>query len=76
MEALTDKEFADKIGMFLDEYIQQPDGGKIPRTVPYFREAFKVLLAEGIFRSPEEIRKACLKTQYAIIPNFLFENIS
>ena len=76
MEALTDKEFADKIGTFLDEYIQQNDGSPIPRTIPFFRESFKILISEGIFQSTDEIRKEGLKTQYAIIPNFLFEGIS
>ena len=73
MEALTDKEFCDRIGAFIDKYIRQMDGSPIPRTIPYFQEAFRTMLSEGFFRNPEEIRKACLSEQLAIIPNFLFD---
>ena len=75
MESLIGEEFCDKIGEFLEEYVSawNNDGGeiKLPRNVPYFKEAINVMIEQGWTK--EEIRKACLKEKYLILPNFLFE---
>lgn len=74
MEVLIGEEFRDKIGEFLDQYVcaYSPEGeSKLPRNVPYFKEAIKLMIEQGW--TEESIRKACLKEKCLILPNFLFD---
>ena len=74
METLIGEEFCDNIGEFLEQYVcaWNTDGEtKLPRNIPYFKEAIKVMMETGWTK--ESIRKACLKEKSLILPNFLFE---
>lgn len=76
MNAIASQDVADRIGEFIDQYVRLPDGHtQIPRNIPYFKDAFKIMIAMGIFQSVDEIKFACLTQQKQIIPNFLFEGI-
>ena len=76
MNALASYDVAERIGLFLDQYVHLPDGvSPIPRNIPYFKDGFKALIENGIFESVEDIKMACLEQQMQIIPNFLFEGI-
>lgn len=70
---LTEKEIFDKVGEFLDEYLEYDNGKPLPRNVPMFRKAFNTILDLGIFSSVNEIRKTFLKEYQIILPNYLFE---
>ena len=76
MESLMSDDFRDKLGEFIDEYITCSDGSSIPRNVPYFRDALKLMITDGFFHNKEEIRKKCLREKLIIIPNFLFDEVS
>ena len=71
MNELASEDVAERIGAFLDEYICLPDGGKVPRNIPYFKEAFQILFKNGA--TVDEIQKRCIRSQRQIIPTFLFE---
>lgn len=74
MDKLTDPEYIEKIGEFCDIWLcDMATGGKVPRSIPYFKEGFQTLIREGIFKDEAELRKACLKEKLIILPNFLFD---
>ena len=74
MDKLTDPEYIEKIGEFCDIWLcDASTGGKVPRSIPYFKQGFQALIREGIFKDEAELRKACLKEKLIILPNFLFD---
>ena len=75
MYALASTEVAERIGTFIDKYIRLQDGTSVPRSVQMFKDAFLLMLQTGTFSSIREIKMACLREQYQIIPDFLFEQI-
>ena len=76
MESLMSDDFRDRLGEFLDNYIQTTDGQPIPRNIPYFKEALKTLIQPGLFKDVEDVKRAALKEKQIIIPNFLFDDNS
>ena len=77
MESLMSDDFRDKLGEFLDVYVyaESANGNvSVPRNIPYFKEAIQVMLKSGW--TEKEIRRACLKEKFIILPNFLFEEVS
>ena len=77
MESLNNEDFRDKLGEFLDEYVYAESANgtvSIPRNIPYFKQAIQVMLKSGW--TEKEIRRACLKEKFIIIPNFLFDDVS
>lgn len=76
MNTVLSDDFRERLGEFIDGYITCSDGHPIPRNIPYFRDALKLIISEGFFRDEEELRKACLREKLIIIPNFLFEEVS
>jgi len=68
-----DKESAERIGLFIDGYVKTPDNNPVPRNIPYFKEAFRFMLKNGMFRTKKEIVLQCLRTQRQMIPDFLFD---
>ena len=75
-ESLKSDEFRDRLGEFVDEYIMMGDGQPIPRNIPYFRDAFKMMIASGTFKDIDEIKRKALRDKLIIIPNFLFDDNS
>ena len=77
MESLMSDDFCDKLGEFLDVYVyaESANGNvSVPRNIPYFKEAIQVMLKNGW--TEKEIRRACLKEKFIILPNFLFDEVS
>lgn len=77
MESLMSDDFRDKLGEFLDVYVyaESANGNvSVPRNIPYFKEAIQVMLKSGW--TEKEIRRACLKEKFIILPNFLFDEVS
>ena len=77
MESLMSVDFRDKLGEFLDVYVyaESANGNvSVPRNIPYFKEAIQVMLKSGW--TEKEIRRACLKEKFIILPNFLFDDNS
>ena len=71
MESLTNEEFRDAIGEFLDGYVRLDNDKPIPRNIPYFREAIKTMMEDGY--TQEEIIMACLREKALRLPQFLFD---
>ena len=77
MESLMSDDFRDKLGEFLDVYVyaESANGNvSVPRNIPYFKEAIQLMLKSGW--TEKEIRRACLKEKFIILPNFLFDEVS
>lgn len=70
-KAIANREVAERIGCFLDDYLRMPDGSQIPRNIPYFKQGIQILISQGATEA--EIQKRCLESQRQIIPKFLFE---
>ena len=73
MYALANMEVMERIGNFLDKYVQLIDGEPIPRNLNAYRDSFQAMLAEGIFATTKDIQIACLREQNQMIPLFLLE---
>lgn len=69
--ALQNKDVAERIGRFLDDYISLPDGSPLPRNIPYFKQGIMTIMQQGA--TEREIQIRCLQSQRQIIPKFLFE---
>lgn len=74
METIAlNKDFAEKVGEFIDAYVDYGDAPHVPRNVPIFKESFRVMIESGLFRNASDIRKQCLKECHIILPNYLLE---
>lgn len=74
MNFFANESIRDNIGNFIDRRVQLPSGDPIPRNIPYYKEAFLVMINSGVFNSIDEIKRACLLEEHQMIPDFLFEN--
>lgn len=75
MYGVASAEVMERIGKFIDNYVVLQDGTSVPRNVTMFKESFLILLQSGTFRSVRDIKQSCLREQYQIIPDFLFEKV-
>lgn len=73
MYALANMEVMERIGAFIDTYVQLLNGEPIPRNLNAYRDAFQIMLNQGIFPSTKDIQLACLEEQNQMIPLFLLE---
>lgn len=73
MCALANTEVLNRIGDFIDRYVQLRNGSPIPRNTQVYQDAFVEMLRSGEFHSVEEIKKACLKDEHQMIPDYLFK---
>lgn len=73
--ALASEEVLERIGAFIDRYVMLQDGSTCPMTVATYKEAFLLMIRSGTFHSVEEIKRACLREQLQMIPDFMFENV-
>lgn len=68
------KDAYDRISAFLSTYVQFTDTADktVPKDCVAFKRAIAFLLNNGVFAGMDDMKRACLRAQNIVLPDFLF----